>query len=120
MDRNMRPKRGEIWLVDFEPTIGSEIKKIRPALVISSDAINKLPIKLVSPITDWKPYFAANFWHIKIESTPSNGLSKISALDALQLRGLDVQRFIRRLGTISEKTMAEVAIAIVTVIEVEL
>ena len=114
MDRNMRPKRGEIWLVDFEPTIGSEIKKIRPALVISSDAINKLPIKLVSPITDWKPYFAA------IESTPSNGLSKISTLDALQLRGLDVQRFIRRLGTISEKTMAEVAIAIVTVIEVEL
>jgi mRNA interferase MazF len=37
MDRNMRPKRGEIWLVDFEPTIGSEIKKIRPALVISSE-----------------------------------------------------------------------------------
>ena len=46
MSREMRPQRGEIWLIDFEPTIGSEIKKIRPALVISSDAINKLPIKV--------------------------------------------------------------------------
>ena len=125
MSRELRPQRGESWLIDFEPTIGSEIKKIRPALVISSDAINKLPIKLVSPITDWKPYFAANFWHIKfwhikIEPTSSNGLSKTSTLDTLQLRGLDTQRFIRRLGTISEETMAAVAIAIVTVIEAEL
>ena len=125
MSRELRPQRGEIWLIDFEPTIGSEIKKIRPALVISSDAINKLPIKLVSPITDWKPYFAANFWHIKfwhikIEPTSNNGLSKTSTLDTLQLRGLDTQRFIRRLGTISEETMAAVAIAIVTVIEAEL
>ena len=61
------PKRGEIWLVNFDPTVGSEIKKIRPAIVISSDAAGKLPIKLVAPITDWKPYFAKNFWHVKIE-----------------------------------------------------
>ena len=120
MGREIRPQRGEIWLVDFEPTIGSEIQKIRPALVISSDAINKLPINLVSPITDWKPYFAANFWHVKIEPTSINGLAKTSTLDTLQLRGLDTQRFIRRLETISEETMAAVAIAIVTVIEVEL
>lgn len=41
------PKRGEIWLVNLEPTIGAEIRKTRPAVVVSSDFIGKLPLKLV-------------------------------------------------------------------------
>ncbi|MEB3178118.1 MAG: type II toxin-antitoxin system PemK/MazF family toxin [Nostocaceae cyanobacterium] len=41
------PKRGEIWLVNFDPTVGAEIKKVRPAVVISSDAVGKLPINLL-------------------------------------------------------------------------
>ena len=111
------PKRGEIWLVNFDPTVGAEIRKIRPAVVISSDAAGRLPIKLVAPITDWKPYFAQNFWHVKIESDTMTGLNKASAIDALQLRGVDLLRFIHRLGSVSEVTMSEITIAIVTVIE---
>ncbi|MDB9317343.1 type II toxin-antitoxin system PemK/MazF family toxin [Nodularia spumigena] len=42
------PKRGEIWLVNFDPTVGAEIKKVRPAVVISSDSVGKLPIKLIA------------------------------------------------------------------------
>jgi mRNA interferase MazF len=38
----INPKRGEIWLVNLDPTVGAEIKKTRPALVISSDFIGKL------------------------------------------------------------------------------
>nr|WP_287685141.1 MULTISPECIES: type II toxin-antitoxin system PemK/MazF family toxin [unclassified Microcystis] len=72
------PKRGEIWLVNFEPTV-----------VISSDSVGKLPIKLIAPITDWKTYFSANFWHLKIEPNSINGLNKASAIDTLQLRGVD-------------------------------
>jgi mRNA-degrading endonuclease toxin of MazEF toxin-antitoxin module len=49
----MLPKRGEIWLVNLDPTVGAEIQKTRPAIVISSDYIGKLPLKLVVPITDW-------------------------------------------------------------------
>ncbi len=111
------PKRGEIWLVNFDPTVGAEIRKIRPAVVISSDAAGRLPIKLVAPITDWKPYFARNFWHVKIESDTTIGLTKASAIDALQLGGVDLLRFIRRLGSVSEVTMSEVTVAIVTVVE---
>ena len=47
----MLPKRGEIWLVNLDPTVGAEIQKTRPAIVISSDYIGKLPLKLVVPIT---------------------------------------------------------------------
>ncbi len=54
----MLPKRGEIWLVNLDPTVGAEIQKTRPAIVISSDYIGKLPLKLMVPITDWKDSFA--------------------------------------------------------------
>ncbi|ABW27607.1 type II toxin-antitoxin system PemK/MazF family toxin [Acaryochloris marina] len=111
------PKRGEVWLVNFDPTLGTEIKKTRPAIVISSDAVGKLPIKLVAPVTDWKPYFAKNIWHVKLEPSADNGLSKLSSVDALQLRGVDQQRLIRRLGYLSDEIMASIEIAIMTIIE---
>ena len=111
------PKRGEIWLVNFDPTIGTEIKKIRPAIVVSSDAIGKLPLKLAAPITDWKDYFAQNLWHVKLDPDTINNLTKVSAVDVLQLRGMDIQRFIRKLGNLPTEKMIEITIAIVTVVE---
>ena len=113
----LTPKRGEVWLVNFDPTVGAEIRKTRPAVVISSDAIGRLPIKLIAPITDWKAYYASNIWHVLVQPDSSNGLSKTSAVDALQLRGIDTQRFIRKLGQLSAMTMEEITIAIAAVIE---
>ena len=74
-------KRGEIWLVNFDPTLGTEIRKTRPAIVVSSDAVGRLPVKLVAPITDWKPRYAPNVWHVRIDPDSTNGLSKPSAVD---------------------------------------
>jgi mRNA interferase MazF len=116
---NPVPKRGEIWLVNFDPTIGTEIKKTRPAIVLSADAIGKLPIKLVAPITDWKDYFAQNLWHIRLDPDSTNNLTKTSAVDVLQLRGMDIQRFIRRLGDLPAEKMSEITTAVATVIEFE-
>jgi mRNA interferase MazF len=48
------PRRGEIWLVDFDPAVGAEIQKVRPAVVIGVDSIGRLPLRMVVPITDWK------------------------------------------------------------------
>lgn len=111
------PKRGEIWRVNFDPTLGTEIKKTRPAVVISSDAVGRLPIKLVAPITDWKNYFSNNLWLVKVFPNDENGLSKTSTVDTLQLRGIDTQRFVEKLGIIDEITMEEILLAIVAVIE---
>lgn len=111
------PKRGEIWLVSFDPTIGAEIKKTRPAVVLSSDAVGRLPVKLVAPLTDWKDYYAANIWHVRIDPNTVNNLTKPSAVDALQLRGMDRQRFIRRLGRVSPNIMYEITLAVAAVIE---
>ncbi|MCI0420273.1 MAG: type II toxin-antitoxin system PemK/MazF family toxin [Acidobacteria bacterium] len=113
----MAPKRGDIWLVDFNPTIGAEIKKIRPAVVVSSDGIGALPIKLVAPVTDWKDRYARQYWHVRIDPDAQNGLIKPSAVDAFQLRGIDLQRFIRQLGRVSPTTMEEIILAIGAVVE---
>lgn len=111
------PKRGEIWLVNFDPTIGAEMKKTRPAIVLSSDQIGRLPLKLIAPMTDWKDYFERNLWHIRLQPDSENGLSKVSAIDTLQIRGDDIQRFIRKLGQVPEAKMQEIGIAILSVIE---
>lgn len=63
------PQRGEVWIVNFDPTVGSEIQKTRPAVVVSSDAVGRLPVKLVVPLTDWKPHYAGNIWHVRLSPT---------------------------------------------------
>jgi mRNA interferase MazF len=113
-------QRGEVWLVNFDPTVGTEIRKIRPAVIISSDEIGILPIKLIAPITDWKDRYSRNLWHVKIEPTIENGLSKSSAVDTLQLRGVDTQRFIKKLGSLTSEEIASIVVAVVTVIEAEI
>ena len=112
-----RPQRGEVWLVTFDPTLGAEIKKVRPAVVVSSNVVGRLPLKLVAPITDWKEAYAPDLWHIRLLPDAINGLTKESAVDVLQVRGLDELRFIRRLGRLSDELMEQVVWAIADVIE---
>ena len=114
---NMNPKRGEIWRVNLDPTIGVEIKKTRPAIVVSSNIIGKLPLKLVVPITDWKTAFSNNLWHISLTPTQENGLTKLSAADALQLRSIDQRRFVHQLGNVSASDLQEIIKAIAIIIE---
>jgi mRNA interferase MazF len=114
------PRRSEIWLVDMDPTRGSEMKKMRLVLVISSDAVGVLPIKLGVPITEWQHGFANHLWHIELEPDNRNGLTKTSALDVLQLRALAVERFVKRKGTVSVEVMREVTAALAVLVEHEL
>lgn len=111
------PERGDIWLVSFDPTVGSEIRKTRPAVVVSSDAIGRLPVKLVAPVTEWKAHYAGNIWHVRINPDLQNGLGKTSAVDSLQVRGMDRQRFVRKLGKVSPTALEEIVLAIAAVIE---
>lgn len=86
-------------------------------MVVSSNAVGRLPIKLVAPLTEWKEYFAPNIWHVRIDPDSSNGVTKPSAIDTLQLRGMDQQRFIRKLGQASPTTMEEIVLALAAIIE---
>lgn len=113
------PKRGEVWWVDLNPTKGSEIRKTRPVVVISSDTLRALPLRLVVPITGWKQQFKKQYSHVYLSPSKLNGLGKASAADTLQLRATALERFQSKLGSLTASELAEVAAAIAAVVEYE-
>ena len=92
-------KRGDIWLVNLDPTIGSEIKKSRPCVVISPPELNSLlRTVMVAPMTT--KGFPAPF-RVPITHAGTKGLIVLD-----QLRTVDKSRLAKRLGAASTKTMA--------------
>ncbi len=59
--------KGEIWLVNLDPTLGDEIRKIRPAIVVSSDAFGVLALRVVVPLTGWQDRFQGSQWLVRID-----------------------------------------------------
>jgi len=104
--------RGEIWLVNFDPAIGNEIVKKRPAVIISHNSMGKLKLKIVVPITSWKEKYSKFPWLIPLHSNAYNNLKKDSAADAFQIKSLSEDRFIKKIGTISDEELENIVSAI--------
>ena len=75
-------RRGEVWLINLDPTIGAEIQKTRPAIIVNEDAIGILPLRVIVPLTDWKARYEIAPWMVRIDPDTQNGLRKPSAADA--------------------------------------
>ena len=110
-------KRGEIWLVNLDPTIGSEIRKTRPAIIVSSDLISILPLKVIVPLTEWKQRYAGALWMVRIDPDDINGLSKPSAADGLQVRSVSYKRLVKKLGVVPSIQVAQIVQAVVNVLQ---
>jgi len=105
-------KQSEIWLIDLNPAKGAEIQKIRPAIIVNDDALGKLPLKIVVPITDWKDRYEIAPWMVKINPDNANGLSKISSADCFQIRSVSQERLIKKLGYLKPDSYYEIKQAI--------
>jgi mRNA interferase MazF len=101
-------KRGEIWRINLDPTIGAEIKKSRFCVIVNHNAIGILPLKIIVPITEWKDKFAKAPWLIRLEATEINGLTKESAADTFQVRSVSVERFVEKIGELSKEDMGNI------------
>jgi len=112
----VEPQRGEIWEVDFAPTIGAKIQKSRPALVLNENQVGRLPLRIVVPITDWDPRYAALRWLVPLQPVAGNGLHKPSAADCFQIKSLSLQRFKVRLGALSEQDVEEIATTVALIV----
>jgi len=110
-------QRGEIWLVNLDPTIGSEIRKTRPAVIVSSDLIGILPLKVIVPLTEWKPRYAKAPWMVRIDSNDQNGLGKTSAADGLQIRSVSHQRLVKKLGILQSLQVSQIVQAVMNVLQ---
>ena len=97
-------KRGDIYLVNFDPTIGAEIKKTRPALILQNDIANSYsPITIVAALSTQfkKPLYPTE---VLIQAKESS-LGKDSVVLLNQIRSVDGRRLVKRLGTLSTDTM---------------
>ena len=109
-------KQGDVWLVDLEPTIWAEIKKTRPVVIINDNAIGKLPLKIIAPITQWKDYFNEAPWMVKIEPNQQNGLVKTSSVDCFQIRSVSQERLNNKVGEVTLDEVNEIKKGIAKVI----
>lgn len=98
-------KRGEIWRVNLDPTVGSETKKTRPCVIVNNDAVGVLPLKIIVPLTGWQDKFEKGKWLVPIEMSPQNELSKKSAADTFQVRSVSEIRLIEKIGVLTEAEM---------------
>lgn len=102
-----RPRRGEVYLVNFDPTIGAEVRKTRAAVIIQNDVANRYsPITIVAAITskfDERLYPT----EVLIES-PEGGLSEDSVVLLNQIRSIDKARLAKRLGALKPATVKKV------------
>lgn len=90
--------RGEIWLATLDPTVGSEIKKTRPCIVISPEEMNgHLRTVMVAPMTTGS--------HPAPFRIPVTFASKKGLILLDQIRTLDKQRLLKKVGTLSSKTL---------------
>lgn len=112
-------KQSEVWLINLDPTIGAEIKKIRPAIIVSDDSLGKLPLRVIVPITDWKVRYAIAPWMIKISPNSKNGLIKDSSADCFQVRSVSQERFIKKIGGVSEIIMTEIKVGLSKILSIE-
>ncbi len=106
------PRRGEVWLVRFDPTLGAEIKKTRPALILQNDLGNRVSdLTIVAAITSTVP---EALFPIQISvAPPEGGLEVLSIIQLNQIRTVDKRRLVRLLGRLSSETMSAVEQALV-------
>jgi mRNA interferase MazF len=105
------PRRGSIYLVRFDPSEGSEIKKTRPALIIQNDIGNRFSnITIVAAVTSkfQLPVHRANV----LIKAPEGGLSVDSVVRLDQIRSVDKRRLLKRLGAVKPTTLTKVDQAI--------
>ncbi len=104
MARQRTIRRGEVWLVALDPTVGHEIKKTRPAVVVTNDAYNL--DNWVVPVVPLTSHSTAEYDQVLI-TPPEGGLSETSASLPDQLPAVDRERLVRRIGRLTPQTLSQ-------------
>lgn len=85
-------KRGEIWLINLDPTVGAEVAKKRPELIVSVDGVGRLALRIVA-------------WMVALPSNDVTGLDKASSADCFQVRSISENWMISRIGNATPEQM---------------
>ena len=99
-----QPSRGEVYRVNFDPTLGAEIRKTRPALILQNDIANRhSPITIVAAIT---PMVGEKVYPTEVPvKAREGGLTSDSVVRLNQIRSVDRRCLVKRLGIVETDTM---------------
>jgi mRNA interferase MazF len=109
----LRYKRGEIWWVNLDPTIGSETAKKRPCVILQNDVGNaRSSTTMVAPLLKSSKTYP---FVVDVEATVANGLDEARGIHLEQMRVVDDRRIDTKLGMLEDKYWREIeqAVAIV-------
>ena len=104
------PKRGDVYLVNLDPTVGSEIKKTRPAVILQNDVGNQYSrTTIIAPVrSGGKAIYPVEV----LVKSPEGGLNNDSLILLSQIRVVDKSRLGKRLGALKRQTLEPVNEAI--------
>ena len=103
----MQIQRGDIVVVDFDPVVGHELAKQRPAVIVQNDVGNRAaPTTIVAAVTQYTPGKATFPFCVEIPQG-AGGLTKHSVVNCAHIRSIDKVRIRKRLGALPGKIVAE-------------
>lgn len=105
MPRIPHPSRGDVWLVSLDPTIGHEVQKTRPAVVVTNNIYNLHNwVVVVMPLTS---HDTAEYDQVMLDP-PEGGLTSKSVTLPDQIRAVDRRRLVKRLGRVNPDTLRKI------------
>jgi mRNA interferase MazF len=103
--------RGEVWRMALDSSAEGDGES-RLVIILSSDALAVLPLRVVVPLVAWRDAFTNAPWMVRVPPVLNSGLSEVMAADALQVRSVSTARLKTRLGSLPERVTAQVATAV--------
>ncbi len=111
---DLRYRRGEIWWVNLDPTVGSETAKKRPCVILQNDVGNaRAETTMVAPLLKGTKAYP---FVVSIDVTAENGLDETRGIHLEQMRVVDNRRIERKLGTVEDKYWSEIEKAVCIVL----
>ncbi len=107
-EKEITPQRGEVWVVNFDPTLGAEIRKTRPALILQNNIANRYsPVTIVAAITSAMGDERIYPTEVLLRA-PEGGVPHDSLVLLNQIRTIDKKRLVKKLGRITQITLERV------------
>jgi mRNA interferase MazF len=112
-------KAGEIYYLNLDPTVGDEIKKKLPVVVLNGGHVKHLRLAIVVPVTNWNITWTDNPFFVRLDPTQQNGLTKSSTIDCYQVRAVSHERFLDKLGAVTEADLDSVKKSLTLILDID-
>ncbi len=117
--KGMHLKTCDVYWVNLEPTLGDEIRKRRPVIILNAGHAKHLRLAIVVPVTGWKAQWEDHPFFVSLDPTPHNGLDKKSVVDCFQIRAISHERFLDKAGSVSDLELDRIKRAVALILDIE-